>query len=79
MAQKTNHGEVVARTSHVFVCWDGSALFEVWKLEAGIPVKHLYTFEDTAVGNLQAAKDRAQEWIGVFGVSTEVLINAGML
>ncbi len=79
MTQKTNHGEVVARSPQVLVSWDGSALFEVWKLEDGIPVKHLYTFEDTAAGNLQAAKDRAQEWIGVFGMSTGVLIKAGML
>jgi len=79
MPQKTNHGEVVTRNRHLFVCWDGSTKFEVWKLESGVPVKHLYTFEDTAVDNLQAARERAQEWVATFGTSTEILIKAGML
>ena len=79
MQETVNRGEIVTRTPRLVVCWNGSGTFEVWATEDGLPVKHLYTFHDADVKYLQAARERAQEWVADFGWSTGVLLDAEML
>ena len=79
MQETVNRGEILTRTPRLVVCWNGSNTFEVWAVEDGLPVKHLYTFKDPSVRYLQAARERAQEWVADFGWSTGVLLDAGML